>query len=318
MIDHTLFAADAVDDETAEFNAQLEAALAEALSITEVPVAETRLAREEGRGPAGPVVLSDMAEERVIDGPGGALTLRAFVPQSPKGVYLHIHGGGWVLGRAHLQDPRNEEIARKCEVAVVSVDYRLAPEHPYPAGSDDCEAAALWVARNAKSEFGADTLIIGGESAGGHLSAVSLLRMRDKHGFAGFAGANLVYGVYDLAMTPSQRNWGARNLVLNTEIMAWFYDQFVPEYMRRDTDLSPLYADLSGMPPALFTVGTLDPLLDDTLFMSMRWQAAGSPAELAVYPGGPQGFDAHPTQMARRARDRMDEFIGGIAKGTTG
>lgn len=318
MIDHTLFAADAVDAETADFNIQLEAALAEASSITEVPVEETRLAREEGRGPAGPVVLSDMAEERVIDGPGGALTLRAFVPQSPKGVYLHIHGGGWVLGRAHLQDPRNEEIARKCEVAVVSVDYRLAPEHPYPAGPDDCEAAALWVARNAKSEFGADTLIIGGESAGAHLSSVSLLRMRDKHGFAGFAGANLVYGVYDLAMTPSQRNWGARNLVLNTEIMAWFYDQFVPEDMRRDADLSPLYADLSGLPPALFTVGTLDPLLDDTLFMSMRWQAAGSPAELAVYPGGPHGFDAHPTQMARRARDRMDEFIGGIAKGTTG
>jgi len=312
MIDHTIFAADAVDSETAEFNAQLEAALAEAPSITEVPVAETRRAREEGRGPAGPVIISDMAVERVIDGPGGALTLRAFVPQSPKGVYLHIHGGGWVLGRAHLQDPRNEEIARNRQVAVVSVDYRLAPEHPYPAGPDDCEAAALWVAENAKSEFGADALVIGGESAGAHLSAVSLLRMRDKHGFTGFAGANLVYGVYDLAMTPSQRNWGARNLVLNTEIMAWFYDQFVPDPTRRDPDLSPLYADLSGLPPALFTVGTLDPLLDDTLFMSMRWQAAGNPAELAVYPGGPHGFDAHPTQMARRARERIDEFIGGM------
>lgn len=309
MADHTLFAPDAVDDETAEFNRQLEALLADAPSITEVPVDETRRAREEGRGPAGPVVLSDMAEERVIDGPGGALTLRTFVPQSPKGVYLHIHGGGWVLGRAHLQDPRNEEIARSCEVAVVSVDYRLAPEYPYPAALDDCEAAAAWLAASAKSEFGADALVIGGESAGAHLSAATLLRMRDKHRFSGFAGANLVYGVYDLAMTPSQRNWGARNLVLNTEIMAWFYDQFIPENLRRDTDASPLYADLSALPPALFTVGTLDPLLDDTLFMSQRWQAAGNPAKLAVYPGGPHGFDAHPTQMARRARDRMDEFI---------
>ena len=312
MADHTLFAPDAVDDETAEFNRQLEALLADAPSITEVPVDETRRAREEGRGPAGPVVLSDMAEERVIDGPGGALTMRTFVPQSPKGVYLHIHGGGWVLGRAHLQDPRNEEVARNCEVAVVSVDYRLAPEHPYPAALDDCEAAAAWLAASAKSEFGADALVIGGESAGAHLSATTLLRMRDKHRFSGFAGANLVYGVYDLAMTPSQRSWGARNLVLNTEIMAWFYDQFIPENLRRDPDASPLYADLSGLPPALFTVGTLDPLLDDTLFMSQRWQAAGSPAKLAVYPGGPHGFDAHPTQMARRARDGMDEFIGGI------
>ena len=309
MADHTLFAPDAVDAETAEFNRQLEALLADAPSITEVPVDETRRAREEGRGPAGPVVISDMAEERVIDGPGGALTLRTFVPQSPKGVYLHIHGGGWVLGRAHLQDPRNEEVARNCEVAVVSVDYRLAPEHPYPAALDDCEAAAAWLAASAKSEFGADALVIGGESAGAHLSAATLLRMRDKHRFSGFSGANLVYGVYDLAMTPSQRNWGARNLVLNTEIMAWFYDQFIPENLRRDPDASPLYADLSGLPPALFTVGTLDPLLDDTLFMSQRWQAASSPAKLAVYPGGPHGFDSHPTQMARRARDRMDEFI---------
>lgn len=309
MADHTLFAPDAVDDETSEFNRQLEALLADAPSITEVPVDETRRAREEGSGPAGPVVLSDMAEERVIDGPGGALTLRTFVPQSPKGVYLHVHGGGWVLGRAHLQDPRNEEIARRCEVAVVSVDYRLAPEYPYPAAPDDCEAAALWLAASAKSEFGADALVIGGESAGAHLSAATLLRMRDKHRFSGFAGANLVYGVYDLAMTPSQRNWGARNLVLNTEIMAWFYDQFIPENLRRAPDASPLYADLSGMPPALFTVGTLDPLLDDTLFMSQRWQAAGNPAALAIYPGGPHGFDAHPTQMARRARDKMNEFI---------
>ena len=315
MLDHTLFAPDAVDAETAEFNAALEAQLAAAPSIAEVPVEETRRAREEGTGPAGPVILSDMAEERVIEGPGGPLILRTFVPQSPKGVYLHIHGGGWVLGRAHLQDPRNEEIANACQVAVVSVDYRLAPDHPYPAGPDDCEAAALWAVENAKAEFGADALVIGGESAGAHLSAVALLRMRDKHGFTGFSAANLVYGVYDLAMTPSQLNWGARNLVLSAEIMAWFYDKFAPESIRREPDLSPLYADLRGMPPALFTVGTLDPLLDDTLFMSQRWLSAGAPAELAVYPGGPHGFDGHPTRMARKARERMNEFIAGAVGG---
>ncbi len=311
MLDHTIFDPRAIDAETAELNEQLEALLADAPSVSETPVEETRRAREEGRGPAGPVVLSEMAEERVIEGPGGPLTLRTFVPQSPKGVYLHIHGGGWVLGRAHLQDPRNEDIARGLSAAVVSVDYRLAPEHPYPAALDDCEAAAVWVAENMRAEFGADKLVIGGESAGGHLSATTLLRMRDRHGFSGFEGANLVYGVYDLGMTPSQRSWGERNLVLNTSIMDWFYDQFVPKDIRRRPEVSPLYAELSGLARALFTVGTLDPLLDDTLFMYQRWIAAGNPAELAVYPGGAHGFDGHATKMAERARLKMNEFIEG-------
>ena len=309
MVDHTLFRPEAIDPETAAFNAELKEVLAEVPAITDVPVDETRAAREEGRPPAGPVVLSEMAEERVIAGPHGPITLRTFVPETPHGVYLHIHGGGWVLGRAHLQDPRNEEIAQTCSAAVISVDYRLAPEHPYPAPLDDCEAAAVWVAKNAKSEFGVDNIVIGGESAGGHLSATTILRMRDRHGYNGFSAANLVYGVYDLAMTPSQRSWGDDPLVLSTSIMAWFYDHFVPSKKRRDPDVSPLYADLRDLPPALFTVGTLDPLLDDTLFMHERWMAAGNKSELRVYPGGPHGFDAHPTKLGAGARQRMNEFI---------
>lgn len=309
MTDHELFKPEAIDAETQEFNAQLLEVLASAPAITDTPVEATRRAREEGTSVSGPVILSDMAEERKIEGPGGDVTLRIFAPENPRGVYLHIHGGGWVLGRAHLQDPRNEAIARTCSATVVSVDYRLAPEHPYPAALDDCEAAALWVAENAKAEFGTDKLLIGGESAGGHLSATTLIRMRDKHDFTGFSGANLVYGVYDLSMTPSQRNWGGHNMVLSTDIMDWFYDHFVPADLRRDPDVSPIYADLAGLPPALFTIGTLDPLLDDTLFMERRWAAAGNESELAVYPGGPHGFDGHPTKLAQRARDKMDEAI---------
>lgn len=304
-----LFTSEAIDAETAEFNAQLEALLAGAPATNTVPVEQTRRAREEGTAMSGPPVFSDMAQEREIPGPGGPLTLRLFVPDDPQGIYLHIHGGGWVLGRAHLQDPRNEEIANTCSAVVISVDYRLAPEHPYPAALDDCEAAAVWVAENAMSEYGVDKLAIGGESAGGHLAATTLIRMRDKHDFTGFSGANLVYGVHDLSMTPSQRNWGDRLLVLNTPIMDWFYDHFVPAKLRRDPDVSPLYADLSNLPPALFTIGTLDPLLDDTLFMHTRWAAAGNQAELAVYPGGPHGFDAHPTQLAERARNKMNQAI---------
>ncbi len=309
MVDHTLFGPDAIDPETTAFNANLKAVLAQAPSAMDVPVEETRAAREEGRGPAGPVVLSEMAQEREIAGPHGPITLRTFVPDNPRGIYLHIHGGGWVLGRAHLQDPRNEEIAQTCSAVVISVDYRLAPEHPYPAPLDDCEAAAAWLVKSAGAEFGVENIVIGGESAGGHLSATTLLRMRDRHGYTGFKAANLVYGVYDLAMTPSQRSWGDEPFVLSTPIMAWFCDHFVPAEKRRDPDVSPLYADLHDLPPALFSVGTLDPLLDDTLFMHQRWMAAGNESELRVYPGGPHGFDGHPTKLGQSARRRMNEFI---------
>jgi acetyl esterase/lipase len=107
-------------------------------------------------------------------------------------------------------------IADNTGQAVVAVEYRLAPEHPYPAGPDDCEAAAAWLVHKGKREFGTDALTIGGESAGGHLTAVTVLRMRDRHGFTGFRGANIVYGAFDLAMTPSQRQFGNTRLVLRT------------------------------------------------------------------------------------------------------
>ena len=234
---------------------------------------------------------------------------RVFLPETVQGVYLHLHGGGWVLGRAHHSDVRNERIMQNCGVAIVSVDYRLAPEDPFPAGPDDCEAVAAWLAKNVAAEFGSDKLLIGGESAGGHLAALTLLRLRDRHGFRGFRAANLVYGVFDLSLSPSQARWGERQLVLSTPTMAWFYDHFAPGADRRDPEISPLYANLSGLPPALFTVGTLDMLLDDSLFMHARWQAAGNTAEIAVYPGGVHGFTGFPTSLARAANARQDEFI---------
>jgi acetyl esterase len=193
---------------------------------------------------------------------------------------------------------------------VVSVEYRLAPEHPYPAGPNDCETAALWLARNARAEFGSDLLAIGGESAGGHLSAVTLLRMRDRHGFTGFRAANLVYGAYDMSMTPSQRLFGNQRLVLRTIDIVQFVNAFLPAAIdRRDPDISPLYARLHDLPPALFSVGTADALLDDTLFMYARWLAAGNAAELAIYPGGAHGFTLFPNALAEQAAARMDAFL---------
>jgi len=193
---------------------------------------------------------------------------------------------------------------------VVAPEYRLAPEHPYPAGADDCETAAAWLVANARGEFGTEALTIGGESAGGHLAAVTLLRLRDRHGYTGWRGANLVYGAFDLSMTPSQRQFGNTRLILRTIDMQQFYNAFLPTIVeRRDPDISPLYAELNGLCPALFTVGTKDALLDDTLFMHARWVAAGNPAELAVYPGGAHGFTLFPSDLAREAATRAEAFL---------
>lgn len=250
-----------------------------------------------------------MAINRTIAGPAGPLTIRTFVPETVTGVYLFFHGGGWTLGRAHYSDVILEALARSAQIAVVSADYRLAPEDPYPAGPDDCEAAALWLVEHAQSEFGANRLLIGGESAGAHLSVVTLLRLRDKHGVRSFSRANLVYGAYDLAMTPSARRAPDDTLVLPTRAIEWFREQFSILGKEGEPDVSPIWADLRGLPSALFSVGTLDPLLDDTLFMHARWIAAGNRAELAIYPGGVHGFNAFPFALARQANQRVIEFL---------
>lgn len=285
--------------------------------LTTVTPDAARLAREEGRSIFGSFERSPNALEREIPGAGRQIVIRIFPAAEPRGVYMHLHGGGWVLGGTHHQDPRLEQMASQAGVTVISVDYRLAPEHPYPSAPDDCEAAALWIVSNAKAEFGTNRLAIGGESAGAHLAATTLLRMRDRHGFVGFAAANLVYGIFDLRGTPSLRSWGDRNLILDTAAMRWFISNYLSEGgSPDDPDVSPLLADLVDMPPALFTVGTEDPLLDDTLFMHARWAAAGNRAELAVYPGGCHAFDAFPLQIAEHALGRIHLFLADVLSGT--
>jgi acetyl esterase/lipase len=296
--------------ETIEYNRELEVLLSQYPRVDKIPPAQARREREEGRSAFGPLQLSDRAVERNIDTTKGDLRVRCFLPEQPVGAYMHIHGGGWVLGGIHHQDPRLERLSEECNLAVVSIDYRLAPEHPYPAAPDDCEAAALWLVENAESEFGSGRLLIGGESAGAHLSAVTLLRLRDRHGLTPFVGANLVYGAYDLRLSQSCRDWGDRLLVLNTPITDYFVSSFVSADQRDDPDVSPILAsDLSNLPPALFTVGTEDPLYDDSTLMYERWLAAGNKAELAVYPGGAHGFDAFPIALAEEALVRMYRFL---------
>jgi len=302
-------------EESAKQNAVIEELLAALPSAHTVPVETTRRQREEGASWTGPVVHSDRASTRAIAGPAGPIELRVVVPERVEGVFLHFHGGGWTLGGADHQDLLLTTLADAVSVAVVSVEYRLAPEHPFPAGPDDCEAAAMWLVEHAQREFGSSRLLIGGESAGAHLAALTLLRLRDRHRIRGaFAGANLVFGGYDLSLTPSARLWGERNLILSTPIVEWFADMFLPsttQEERRSPEISPLYADLADMPPALFTVGTLDPIIDDSLFMAARWSAAGNDATLRVYPESVHGFIAFPTGITLLAAESMLAFLRG-------
>ena len=309
--DPALFRPEAVDPDTAALNKAMIELLTPQPNWWIISAAETREARRRGDGPFPAPVLSPRARTITITGrDGNTIPLRVIAPDQPRGIYLHCHGGGWVLGGADMQDPMLERIANNTGLAVVSVEYRLAPEHPYPAGPDDCESAAAWLVQNGKAEFGTDVLTVGGESAGGHLAALTVLRMRNRYGYTGFRGANLVYGVFDMSMTPSQRQFGNTRLVLRTIDMQQFYNAYLPTGPdRRDPDISPLYDDLKGLCPALFSVGTMDALLDDTLFMHARWVAAGNEAELAIYPGGAHGFTLFPNALAARAAECMDAFL---------
>jgi acetyl esterase/lipase len=266
-----------------------------------------------GPPPGAPPTSPKSPRARVIgiDGPGGRrVELRIIAPDNPRGAYLAIHGGGLIMGSADQDDVMLERIADNTGLAVVGVEYRLAPQHPYPAAWDDCEAAALWLANNVKSEFGGDALAIGGESAGATLAVPTLVRMRDKHGFTGFQAANLSYGNYDTSMTPSQTWIGRQGYLLRTADIEQCSDFYAPDVStRRNPDMSALYAEVSHMPAALFSVGTLDPFLDDSLFLYARWIAAGNEAELAIYPGGTHGFNTFPLPIAAEGNARIDAFL---------
>lgn len=306
--------------ETLAFNARFEAAAASRPARGRVldPALLARIRRNRLAGDAPPVRLPQ-GRDRVVAG----VRVRTFLPEGADGgpvdgVYLHVHGGGWSFGSADGQDERLLGIAEAARLAVVSVDYRLAPEHPFPAGPDDCEAVARWLVENAAAEFGTGRLLIGGESAGAHLAVLTLLRLRDRHGLGGaFRGAHLLFGPYDLSMTPSQRSFGSRPLLSNTDSLLGSYESFSPgtgPEERRDPELSPLYADLAGLPPARIVVGTEDPLLDDSLLLARRWRAAGAPVRLGVVAGAMHGFTLFPLTVTRREFAREREFLAAVGR----
>lgn len=295
-----VFGPGAVPADVAAFNAAMAEHLGELPDIWDIGIEQ---ARSGGLMPTSPP--SPRAYDVTID---GDVSLHVVPSARPRGVLVHIHGGGFILGGAAHQDAVLERLADTVGVTCVSIEYRLAPEHPYPAAWDDCEKAALWLLEHAEERFGAEPLLIAGESAGALLAVATLRRLRNRGLAVPFRGAALSFGVYDSTMTPSQTQ--ARRGVLKASSIARIVEAYAPDASsRRDADLSPLYADLSDMPPALFTVGTLDAMLDDSMFMYCRWLAAGSPAELALYPGADHAFIETPHPAASEASSRIDRFL---------
>lgn len=230
----------------------------------------------------------------------GSVPLRILRPSGkPKGVVLDIHGGGWVIGNAQMDDDLNLGMVNACDVAVVSVDYRLAVDTPVEGLMEDCLAAARWLL--AAEEFAGLPVIIVGESAGGHLAVATLLALKQwPQLLQRVSGALLYYGVYDLAGTPSVRAAGPQTLLLDGPGMVEALRLLTPgltDDQRRQSPLSPLYGDFSGLPPALMFVGELDPLKDDTLLIADRW-AQEAQVEAHLLPESAHGFIHFPVAMA--------------------
>ncbi|MEJ2888139.1 alpha/beta hydrolase [Actinomycetospora aeridis] len=233
--------------------------------------------------------------DRAIPGPAGDIPARIYVPsggESTKGVLVYFHGGGWVIGDLETVDRPCRSIANAADVVVVSVDYRLAPEHVQPAAFDDCYAATAWVAEHAE-ELGADAsrLAVGGDSAGGHLSAAVSLAARDRGGPA-IAYQMLLYPVVDFDWTSPSITENAEGYLLGRATMQWFWAHYLGATDPADDPYAfPLRAaDLSGLPPAFVGTAEYDPLRDEGESYARRLEEAGVGVTAKRYDGMIHGF----------------------------
>ena len=255
------------------------------------------------------VTLDPTAEDSTIHTVFGEITGRKYPIKDSRGLIVHFHGGGWVLGSIYEQDRVVADLARETSCDVISLEYPLAPE----SSLEQIIAVAAGALKAVIEHNPDQTILIAGESAGAHVALSSVLHIRSQPAlYARIAAMSLFYGIYDLSLTPSQRAWGSEFVALSTDWLEWFYTLATPglsREQRRDPSLSPLYGDLSRMPPTLFTVGQLDPLIDDSMFINARWQAAGNVSQLNVYPQALHGFNHAATGLARHANATAARFL---------
>lgn len=241
--------------------------------------------------PAGPEL--PRVEDLEIAGADGLLPARLYVPtETPVALIVFYHGGGWVLGSIAGYDSVCRRLAMISRCAVLSVEYRLAPEHVFPAAADDSYAAACWAEANCQALLGAQLpIVVAGDSAGGNLAAVVSLMARDRQG-PQIALQCLIFPVTDYDPDRSSFSAFAEGGLLTTEAMLWFWDQYVPEIAQRsDVRVSPLRApDLGGLPPAIIELAGHDPLLDEGRAYADALIASGVPTTVHCHDDLSHGY----------------------------
>jgi acetyl esterase len=230
---------------------------------------------------AGPDLAS--VRDIVIPSPAGGIKARVYSPATDApGVIVYFHGGGWVVGSLDGWDASCRALAAASGCDVVSVDYRLAPEHVFPAAVDDAFDALVWVASDGRGGLaGGRPVVVAGDSAGGNLAAVCALRARDAGG-PPLAMQLLVYPVTDSDLERrSYLQYDGNELILNRRDMVWFWDHYAPDPAARvHPDASPLRArDLSGLPPAYVITAEHDPLREEGFDYADRLRSARVPVE---------------------------------------
>jgi acetyl esterase len=297
----------------------------EALDAELRPIVQAQRARARDRGSLETVTPAEMraraaaefepwnrdpqAVARVSDLTIGRVPLRLYdpAPGGDAGLLVYLHGGGWVIGDLDLEDAALRHIACRSGVRILSVDYRLAPEHPFPCAIDDAEEVIRWAAgQPAELGVGSARLALGGASAGANLALGAALRLRDR-GAPALSFLLLMYGAYSGGVpTPSYRQFGDGRFGLPSTVMDWFWTAYAGAASGPDEHYAiPLKADLTGLPPAFVNHAELDILRDDTLDLVRKLRTDGVSVSHRGYAGAVHGFTqyARGSALARRALD---------------
>ena len=262
--------------------------------------------------PQAPTSVGDVLD-CIASGPDGDIAVRVYRPKGrlagsgPSAVLIYFHGGGWVIGGLESHDETCRRLCAGSAVTVVAVDYRLAPEAPYPGAVRDCYQATAWVANNAEElDVDAGRLAVGGDSAGGNLAAATALMARDRGG-PNIIFQLLVYPVIEADFERPSYRENAVGYLLSRRAMQWFWDHYAPRVeQRQEPYAAPIRGNLAGLPKALLQVAEFDPLRDEGVAYAQALQDAGVPADLTEYEGMIHGFFGMP-QAIEAANHAMDE-----------
>lgn len=259
------------------------------------------------------VPIGDLAVIRdfACDGPGGVINMRLFdarESRAPGPAMVFFHGGGWVLGDLDTHAPFCAEAARALDLPVISVDYRLAPEHPWPAAPDDCEAAARWIASGSDIiGRGITGLILAGDSAGGNLTIVTTIALRDAPAAVPVIAQFPIYPAVDFSRPFESQKLFEDGFLLTEQSIGWFREHYGPDLS--DWRASPLLGNLDNLPPALILTASLDPLRDQGRAYASALVARGVPVIFREAKGNIHGF----ISLARAIPSSVGDIAGALS-----